>query len=133
MSDVIKEFAPTIVPSLKVTPGRTQHCTPSVAKSSNTIGSHILVRYFEGTTGDINPCLKSSVFREWVKLNQTILNKEYQIQKGIPRQENDLDVFSLWLVDNIYLQVYCKGTDNIIVKEFCVEHFGYEDGASLEN
>jgi len=37
------------------------------------------------------------------------------------------------LVDNIYLQVYCKGTDNIIVKEFCVEYFGYEDGALLEN
>ena len=61
VSDVIREFAPTIVPSLKVTPGKTEHCTPSVAKSSNTIGSHILVRYFEGTTGDINPCLKSSV------------------------------------------------------------------------
>ena len=47
--------------------------------------------------------------------------------------EGDLDIFSLWLVDNIYLHVYCKGTDNIIVKEFCVEHFGYEDGALLEN
>ncbi len=74
-----------------------------------------------------------TVFREWVKLNQMTLNNEYQIQKGIPRQENDLDIFSLWLVDNRYLQVYCKGTDNIIVKEFCVEHFGYEDGALLEN
>ena len=74
-----------------------------------------------------------TIFREWVKLNQTILNNEYSIQKGIPRQEDDLDMFSLWLVDNIYLQVYCKGTDNIIVKELCVEHFGYEEGALLEN
>ena len=74
-----------------------------------------------------------TVFREWVKLNQMTLNNEYQIQKGIPRKENDLDVFSLWLVDNIYLQVYSKGTDNIIVKEFCVEHFGYEEGALIEN
>ena len=40
----------------------------------------------------------------------------------------DLDQFSLWLVDNIYLQVYCEGSDNTIVKEFCVKHFGYEDG-----
>ena len=73
------------------------------------------------------------VFREWTKLNQIVLNKEYANQKGIVRQEGDIDKFSLWLVDNIYLQVYCKGTDNIIVKEFCVEHFGYEDGALLEN
>ena len=62
-----------------------------------------------------------TVFREWVKSNQVILNNKYSFQKGIPRQEGDLDMFSLWLVDNIYLQVYCKGTDNIIVKEFCVE------------
>ena len=74
-----------------------------------------------------------TVFREWVKLNQMILNNEYSTQKGIPRQEDDLDIFSLWLVDNIYLQVYCKGNDNIIVKEFCIEHFGYIDGALLEN
>ena len=44
-----------------------------------------------------------TVFREWVKLNQVILNNEYSFQKGIPRQEGDLDIFSLWLVDNIYL------------------------------
>ena len=69
-----------------------------------------------------------TVFREWVKQNQMILNNEYSIQKGIPRQEDDLDMFSLWLVDNIYLQVYCEGSDNTIVKEFCVKHFGYEDG-----
>ena len=74
-----------------------------------------------------------TVFREWVKLNQSILNNEYSIQKGISRQEDDLDIFSLWLVDNIQLQVYCKGSDNIIVKEFCIEHFGYEDGLLLEN
>ena len=42
-----------------------------------------------------------TVFREWVKLNQSILNNEYSIQKGISRQEDDLDIFSLWLVDNI--------------------------------
>ena len=74
-----------------------------------------------------------TVFREWVKLNQMILNNQYSLQKGLAREEDDLDIFSLWLVDNIYLQVYCKGSDNIIVKEFCVEHFGYEDGALLEN
>ena len=74
-----------------------------------------------------------TVFREWVKSNQVILNNEYSFQKGIPRQEGDLDIFSLWLVDNIYLQVYCKGADNIIVKEFCVEYFGYKDGTLLEN
>ena len=74
-----------------------------------------------------------TVFREWVKQNQMILNNEYSIQKGIPRREDDLDIFSLWLVDNIYLQVYCRGNDSIIVKEFCVEHFGYEDGALLED
>ena len=74
-----------------------------------------------------------TVFREWVKLNQRALNNEYSIQKGVPRQEDDLDIFSLWLVDNIYLQVYCKCTDNIIVKEFCVKYFGYDDGALLEN
>ena len=48
------------------------------------------------------------VFREWTKLNQLALNKEYLNQKGIPRKEGDLDQFSFWLVDNIYLQVYCK-------------------------
>tara|TARA_B100001996_G_scaffold360459_1_gene326480 strand:- start:253 stop:549 length:297 start_codon:yes stop_codon:yes gene_type:complete len=68
------------------------------------------------------------VFREWVKLNQATLNKKYAIQEGISRQEGDIDQFSLWLVDNIYLQVYCEGSDNAIVKEFCIKHFGYEDG-----
>ena len=68
------------------------------------------------------------VFREWVKLNQIILNNEYTNQTGLPRKDDDIDQFSLWLVDNIYLQVYCKGRDNMIVKEFCIKHFDYENG-----
>ena len=95
------------------------------------IGRDRIKEIFEQGLGQID--FIETVFREWVKQNQMILNNEYSIQKGIPRQEDDLDMFSLWLVDNIYLQVYCKGIDNIIVKEFCVEHFGYEDGALLEN
>ena len=95
------------------------------------IGRDRIIEIFEQGLGQIE--FIETVFREWVKQNQNILNNEYFIQKGIPRQEDDLDMFSLWLVDNIYLQVYCKGTDNIIVKEFCVEYFGYEDGALLEN
>ena len=74
-----------------------------------------------------------SVFREWVKLNQMKLDNEYLSQKGVSRQEGDLDIFSLWLVDNIYLQVYCKTPDNIIVKEFCIKHYGYKEGELLEN
>jgi len=73
------------------------------------------------------------VFREWTKLNQIVLNKEYANQKGIVRQEGDIDKFSLWLVDNIYLQVYCKGSDNTIVKEFCIKHFGYKDGDVIQS
>ena len=95
------------------------------------IGRDRIKEIFEQGLGQIE--FIETVFREWVKQNQMILNNEYSIQKGIPRQEDDLDIFSLWLVDNIYLQVYCKGIDNIIVKEFCVKHFGYEDGALLEN
>ena len=95
------------------------------------IGRDRIKEIFEQGLGQIE--FIETVFREWVKQNQMILNNEYSIQKGIPRQEDDLDIFSLWLVDNIYLQVYCKGNDNIIVKEFCIEHFGYEDGALLEN
>ena len=95
------------------------------------IGRDRIKEIFEQGLGQIE--LIETVFREWVKQNQMILNNEYSIQKGISRQEDDLDMFSLWLVDNIYLQVYCKGTDNIIVKEFCVEHFGYEDGSFLES
>ena len=95
------------------------------------IGRDKIKEIFEQGLGQIE--FIEAVFREWVKQNQMILNNEYSIQKGIPRREDDLDIFSLWLVDNIYLQVYCKGIDNIIVKEFCVEHFGYKDGALLEN
>ena len=95
------------------------------------IGRDRIKEIFEQGLGQID--FIETVFREWVKQNQMILDNEYSIQKGIQRRKDDLDIFSLWLVDNIYLQVYCKGTDNIIVKEFCVEHFGYEDGALLEN
>ena len=73
------------------------------------------------------------VFREWVKLNQSILDKEYTKQNGVARNDDDLDRFSLWLVDNIYLQVYCKGNDNIIVKELCVKYFNYQDGTFSQN
>tara|TARA_B100001094_G_C18067493_1_gene738218 strand:+ start:426 stop:731 length:306 start_codon:yes stop_codon:yes gene_type:complete len=68
------------------------------------------------------------VFREWAKLNQVALNKEYSNQTGLKRQDDDIDQFSLWLVDNIYLQVYCEGNDNMIVKEFCIKYFDYEEG-----
>ena len=73
------------------------------------------------------------VFREWVKLNQSILDKEYNKQNGVARNDDDLDRYSLWLVDNIYLQVYCKGNDNIIVKELCVKYFNYQDGTFSQN
>ena len=102
-----------------------------ITNKYKNIGQDRIKVIFEKGLGQIE--FIETVFREWVKQNQMLLNNEYSIQKGIPRQEDDLDIFSLWLVDNIYLQVYCKGTDNIIVKEFCVEYFGYEDGALLEN
>ena len=73
------------------------------------------------------------VFREWAKLNQDALDKDYALQKGVPRQDGDIDQFYLWLVDNIYLQVFCKSSDNTIVKEFCVKHFGYEESDSLHS
>ena len=95
------------------------------------IGRKRIKKIFEDGLGQIE--FIESVFRELVQLNLMKLNNEYFTQNGVSRHEGDLDIFSLWLVDNIYLQVYCKGTDNIIVKEFCVEHFGYEDGALLEN
>ena len=53
---------------------------------------------------------------------------EYSNQTGLKRKDDDIDQFSLWLVDNIYLQVYCEGSDNMIVKEFCIKYFDYEDG-----
>ena len=73
------------------------------------------------------------VFKEWVKINQSILDKEYTKQNNIERNDDDLDRFSLWLVDNIYLQVYCKRNDNIIVKELCVKYFNYQDGTFSQN
>ena len=102
-----------------------------VTNKYKNIGKDRIKVIFEKGLGQIE--FIETVFREWVKQNQMLLNNEYSIQKGIPRQEGDLDILSLWLVDNIYLQVYCKGTDNIIVKKFCVEYFGYEDGVLLEN
>ena len=72
------------------------------------------------------------VFREWTKLNQAFLNNEYFLQNKIQRNEDDLDKFSLWLVDNIFLQVYCKTSDNNTVKEFCSKYFSTEDGFVLE-
>ncbi|MBT4249197.1 hypothetical protein HOD84_02525 [bacterium] len=68
------------------------------------------------------------VFREWSKLNQIALNNEYFLQNKIQRDEDDLDKFSLWLVDNIFLQVYCKTSDNNTVKEFCSKYFSTEGG-----
>ena len=67
------------------------------------------------------------VFREWSKINQKKLDAEYTSQMKAKRNDGDLDKFSLWLVDNIYLQIYCNGNDNVIVKEFCVKYFGYKD------
>ena len=73
------------------------------------------------------------VFREWSKLNQVSLNNEYVLQNKIQRNADDLDKFSLWLVDNIFLQVYCKTKDNNTVKEFCSKYFSLEDGSVLES
>ena len=95
------------------------------------IGRKRIKKIFEDGLSQIE--FIESVFREWVKLNQMKLNNEYFTQNGVSREEGDLDIFSLWLVDNIYLQVYCKGPDNKIVKEFCIKHFGYKEGESLEN
>ena len=67
------------------------------------------------------------VFREWSKINQEKLDAEYAREMKVERIDGDLDKFSLWLVDNIYLQIYCNGNDNVIVKEFCVKYFGYKD------
>jgi hypothetical protein len=67
------------------------------------------------------------VFREWSKINQKKLDTEYARQMKVDRVDGDIDKFSLWLVDNIYLQIYCNGNDNVIVKEFCVKYFGYKD------
>ena len=45
------------------------------------------------------------VFREWSKINQKKLDTEYTSQMKVERTDGDLDKFSLWLVDNIYLQI----------------------------
>ena len=95
------------------------------------LGRERITEIFEQGWSDIE--FIEIVFREWVKLNQIKINNEYFNQKGINRLEGDIDQFSLWLVDNIYLQLYCKGNDNAIVKEFCVKHFGYKDGNFSEN
>ena len=97
-----------------------------IAKNYKNIGRDRINEIFEEGWSQVE--FIEIVFREWAKLNQVALNKEYTNQKGISRKEDDIDQFSLWLVDNIYLQVYCEGSDSIIVKEFCVKHFGYEDG-----
>jgi len=68
------------------------------------------------------------VFREWAKHNQVALNNEYVSQNKTQRNEKDLDKFSLWLVDSIYLQVYCKSSDSNVVKDFCSRYFSLEDG-----
>ena len=95
------------------------------------LGRQRITEIFEQGWSDIE--FIEIVFREWVKLNQIKINNEYFNQKGINRLEGDIDQFSLWLVDNIYLQLYCKGNDSAIVKEFCVKHFGYKDGNFSEN
>ena len=73
------------------------------------------------------------VFREWSKINQKILDNEYAKQMKVGRIDGDLDKFCLWLVDNVYLQIYCTSNDNIIVKEFCVKYFGYKDENTSQN
>ena len=95
------------------------------------IGRERITEIFEQGWSDIE--FIEIVFREWVKLNQIKINKEYFNQKGINRLEGDIDQFSLWLVDNIYLQLYCKGNDSAIVEEICLKHFGYKDGSFSEN
>jgi len=96
-----------------------------ITNNYNDIGRDRINEIFEQGWNQIE--FIEIIFREWAKLNQVALNKEYTSQKGIPRQDGDIDQFSLWLVDNIYLQVYCEGSDNTIVKEFCVKYFGYKD------
>ena len=91
----------------------------------NELGIEKIQEIFDQGWNDIE--FIEIVFREWSKINQKKLDNEYARQMKVERIEGDLDKFSLWLVDNIYLQIYCKGSDNIIVKEFCVKYFGYKD------
>ncbi len=102
-----------------------------IKNNYQNIGRKRIKEIFKQDLGQIE--FIESVFREWVKLNQMALNNKYFSQKGVSRHEANLDTFSLWLVDNIYLQVYCKTSDNKIVKEFCVKHYGYKEGELLEN
>ena len=67
-----------------------------VTDNYKNIGRDRIIEIFEQGLGQIE--FIETVFREWVKSNQVILNNEYSIQKGIPRQEGDLDIFSLWLI-----------------------------------
>ena len=71
------------------------------------------------------------VFREWAKLNQEALDNDYTLQKGVPREDGDMDQFYLWLVDNKYLQSFCESSDNIIVREICIKYFDYKDSDVL--
>ena len=48
-------------PSPRVTPGNTVQLTPNVANLLKVIGLFITVLCSIGTTGDIKPCIKSSV------------------------------------------------------------------------
>ena len=96
-----------------------------------TIGRDKIKKIFEEGWSQIE--FIEIVFREWAKLNQVALNKKYANEIGVSVDKHDIDKFSLWLVDNIYLQVYCNGSDSAIVKEFCVNHFGYQDGDFIKS
>ena len=102
-----------------------------VINNYRDIGRHRIKEIFEEGWSQIE--FIEIVFREWTHLNQEVLNAEYFSQTGVARHEDDLDHFSLWLVDNIYLPVYCKGSDNTIVKEHCIKHFGYLDTDTLNS
>ena len=91
----------------------------------NKLGKKKIQKIFDQGWNDIE--FIEIVFREWSKINQKKLNNEYARQMKVERIDGDLDKFSLWLVDNVYLQIYCTGNDNIIVKKFCVKYFGYKD------
>ena len=95
------------------------------------IGRKRITEIFEQGWSDIE--FIEIVFREWVKLNQIKINNEYFNQKGINRLEGDKHQFSLRMVDNIYLQLYCKGNDSAFLEENLIKQFGYKDGSFSEN
>ena len=99
--------------------------------SYKNIGRDRIIEIFQQGWNQIE--FIEAVFREWVKLNQIVLNNEYAKQKSVKRKDGDIDVFSLWLVDNIYLDIYCKGTDNSIVKDICLKNFGDNISENLED